>query len=286
MAPSTHGPHQERSLSKHRLCGLCSRGGHSERAWTGILDYSVRINDGGLLLAAATTGDWDPSKPMDNEKAVIYYPIHKTVHPFLSYACTKALLDVGVDVNAVHILKGLNATDPASRRDTEETALHMAIRNDKEDRLKVILLLLEAGANPNAQRRELVNVYSKEQGWRNIPTKDTPILLAIRLNLPNIVRVLVSHGADTSATYHYGTEQPPVTAAERAAKAGPEMVEALRCRWEPQYHRYYPALVRQRIFTILCVAKKQKWGFDPELVLLICQWAAFPTCYKEAPKKV
>jgi len=155
--------------------------------------------------------------------------------------------------------------------------------------MRVLILLIEAGADVNAKRSELVqeqvDVESPTDDPRDdsfissvrcVPRCETPIIQAIRLGHPDIVRVLVSHGANPDASpFTYGKE-PPKSAHEMATAAGPEMVEALQCRWTPQHHRFYSAQVRRQIFTTLCVAKREKWPLDPELVQLICHWIASP----------
>jgi len=206
------------------------------------------------------------------------------------------LIDAGANIDAVYTARYNN--ERGYNQNTEERALHMIIsgkqRGKSEDpkmktnQLRVLLLLLEAGADVNAVRKELVQEHvevesptddPRDGGFipsvRCVPRRETPVHQAIRLGRPDIVRMLVSHGANpNSCQYTYGAETK--SAHEMAAAAGPEMVEALQCQWAPKHHQLYAAQVRGRIFTALCIAKREKWPLDPELLHLVLYWIASP----------
>jgi len=171
---------------------------------------------------------------------------------------------------------------------------------DSNKQLRLLRLLLEAGANADAPRKELVQEHldvesphddPRSAGFissvRCVPRRETPLLMAIRTGQHDVVRMLVSHGADPYASkYHYGKEVEK-TALEMAIAAGPEMMDALQCKWESRYFSLFPAQVRRNIFIALCIATRQAWPLPPELLHVIFTKIAsppFPKLAKEASK--
>lgn len=208
--------------------------------------------------------------------------------------------DAKANVNAVYAARYIN--ERGYNRNTVEIALHQVIgsrrgkdkEKDTKERLRLMMLLLDAGADINNERKELVQEHvevesptddPREDGYipsvRCIPRRETPLLMAIRLGLAEEARLLVLRGADTSAKYHYGKE---TKTAEELAAGNEELLAALHCKWQPQYHRLYPASVRQSIFTALCVIKRQAWPLPVELVHQIFQWVATPPAAKDTEK--
>lgn len=165
----------------------------------------------------------------------------------------------------------------------------MAEGEARNNQLRLLLLLLEAGADVHARRYELVQEHVEVESptddprddrfvssVRCVPRKESPLLLAIRVGRPDIVRMLLAFGADPSVCkYEYGKEVQK-TAEQMAADAGPEMVEALTGKWEPRHHSLFPSRVRRSVFTTLCVAKRQQWHLPPELVYVIIGWLVRP----------
>ncbi|KAL6071212.1 hypothetical protein QOT17_006452 [Balamuthia mandrillaris] len=302
--------------------------GSSQTAFELILSMALSNEDGALLDAALRHGGDPNTKSVSNTHSMrtdgssVTYPIH-TAASTLSYDCIKALLDAKADVNVRHTAVYHN--ERGYNSNTSATALHKAIsafarlpktqstssndyENEGEDAeqawnkkhkegLRVIALLLQAGAEIDAQRKELVQEHVEVNSptddprdpafipsVRCVPRTETPLLQALRLGCADLVRLLVAHGADTSATYLYG-EEAPRSALQMALdfdsrgggeEKGGEMVAALRCRWEPQYSALYPEEVRARLFTTLCMAKRLAWPLPAELLHLILRWVASP----------
>ena len=173
-------------------------------------------------------------------------------------------------------------------QDTQETALNQIIGKGEYNRvgddgsveqletrkklLLVITLLIDLGADIDAYRKELVQEFNP---MRRGPRRETAFLQVIRLRQLNLVRLFRSYGADISATYKY-FDSPDKSAYELAAEAGQETLKALQCVWEPRYHSFYAAGVRQDIFVALCVAKREQWPLPREVLYMVLQWIGCP----------
>jgi ankyrin repeat protein len=155
-----------------------------------------------------------------------------------------------------------------------------------EEDCEIVRLLLNAGADVNCLQQHIDNVHiqvespttdPREEGY--IPSvkptlvKQSALHIAIQADRPDIVTLLLAHGADLSAKYLYGDEVK--TAWDLAATIGPHMYSALAGTWTPKNHRWYPLSFRQGVKTLLLCAQRQQWPLPKEMIhLIIGQYAA------------
>ena len=154
----------------------------------GLPEYNRRILHGGntALMFAARVGDLTSAKLLvdsgSNVNDVNAWGVSATVLAAHSghQELVKFLLKKGADPNSAG---------------AGFTALHEAImRRDK----KTVIALLKNGANPNIPLQEWTPIRRASRDWNFSPALvgATPFWLAARLREPNVMRLLVKHGAD------------------------------------------------------------------------------------------
>jgi uncharacterized protein len=171
----------------------------------GILDYNRPIPHGHdtALLFAARVGDLDSAKLLVGAGADVNdedaWGVSATVLAAHSgFADVVAfLLDRGADPNAAR---------------AGFTALHEAIMRRDE---KMAAALLAHGADANARLGTWTPMRRSSRDWNFAPelVGATPFWLAARVAQPNLMRLLVDHGADPlfvhHASYHAGDPAEP-----------------------------------------------------------------------------
>ncbi|KAH3762845.1 hypothetical protein Pelo_5293 [Pelomyxa schiedti] len=140
------------------------------------------------------------------------YPIHEAVISG-NVAFLNALLDAGAKVDSLFVDSGQSEYGP--RTNTMQTALFLACANNN---LPMAQTLLERGANANLVTNHVKheNIPDTESGTddprdpnyvskiRNVPVSEVALHRAIIDNRPDLVSLLILHGADTSPQYHEG----------------------------------------------------------------------------------
>jgi ankyrin repeat protein len=185
----------------------------------GLLDYNREIPHGGdtALMFAARVGDL--------ESATLLVAAGANVHDADAWGVSAMVLAAhsGFSELVEFLLdKGADANSDAAGF----TALHEAIMRRDE---KMVAALLAHGANPNARLRTWTPTRRSSRDWNFEPplVGATPFWLAARFAQPNVMRLLLEHGADPlfvhHASYHAGDPAEPKTEITTALMAATGM---------------------------------------------------------------
>lgn len=167
----------------------------------GYLPYNKAIPHGGetALMFAARLGD------LDSAKLLVAAGAHVNDADAWGVSATTLAAHSGFrDLVEFLLAKG---ADP-NAAPAGFTALHEAImRRDEE----MVTALLDHGADPNAPLKTWTPSRRSSDDWNFEPiiVGATPYWLAARFTEPNVMRLLVTHGADPSFVFHadYVAEQ-------------------------------------------------------------------------------
>lgn len=117
-----------------------------------------------------------------------------------------------------------HGANPKSAKQTGTTALHYAAAGKTEEHLKIVTLLLEYQANPNAQ-------ITKYRGGTNPAYSGTPLHWAVMKGSLDIVKLLIKYGADINLPMESGRKG--ITPLEHAKiYKNPDIVEYLENQLE------------------------------------------------------
>ena len=170
------------------------------------------------------------------------------------------------------------------RYDDSQTSLHIASALSVE----MVELLLEYGANVNAINQFIDNVHLKDvksptdeprderfiSSIQCVPTKQTPLHIAIRANRIDIVLTLLAHGADPNIlrTRVLEEEQQEQQSCLDLCESE-EMKSVFTHGWSPKIHKHYPKSKKDIVMQVLLVAKRNSWKLSNDILYIICNKA-------------
>lgn len=265
--------------------------GSSETAFDMVLERGA-LDDVGLLKLFLDAGA-DPTvattsriASMRSDGHTSHTPLHTVVKGGIAVDCAIELIKAGADVNARKLCQIDN--ERGYNEDSSETPLHIAVEAGS---VEMCSLLLSNGANTEAEQKRLLpkrlDVESPTDDPRDpnfvpsirmVPVCQRALHLAIKENNPDLVRLLVLHGADKKATCTYDREELMVdelcSKQEIDEESKRKLRDALAAEWSTDTHTFFPDSFKKSVRTTLLTAKRQGWPLGPDVLSLVFANAA------------
>lgn len=205
--------------------------------------------------------------------ARIQTPLHIAINA-QSAEAVQLLLDRRAGVNDMQVDKGKNAYGLIE--DSQLTPLHVVCQLPWSPEMQQIVgLLIKNGADVNMMGNYIEDGSPLSTTITNVHNKPvylTPLHIAIKSGNTELIKILISAGANRSISLVRGMIDTDVW---ELCGDNRILVEALKYSWSTDFHKYFPKRVRNAIFCVMLIAKRQRWGFDPPIMHHLFSFVVF-----------
>eukprot|EP00298_Acanthocystis_sp_HF-20_P008031 c17428_g1_i2.p1 GENE.c17428_g1_i2~~c17428_g1_i2.p1 ORF type:complete len:369 (+),score=115.36 c17428_g1_i2:48-1154(+) len=241
------------------------------------------ISDGDEVFDLLLKHGASPNCPIKRETHSMRTDATYTTYPLIGAVANEnlyrlnSLLENGANVNAPQTNKMSNERGPGE--DLSQTALFIACAaKPNKNQLKIILTLLDYGADVNAEMKYLDNVHIEVNNTTDNPrspeyispiklvrVKTTALNHAIQSKNLDVVTVLLVRGADKNIPYVYGDKKTyPIELCQENEELK-QILTTVSPKWNPIYHKFQSKNIKSTVFSFLLVLKRQNWKLDNDV---------------------